>query len=124
MCKVTDHFYSAVRRLTGDGPVKQRLAAAYTENLEMLAGSDVPESVRGQFQRLQKAMNSMKPLRSESPAVASVRKMSPADATRHAVSIVAMFSEMVRVKATGERVHSVSNGEAKEANPVAPAALN
>ncbi|RMF98361.1 MAG: hypothetical protein D6727_03070 [Gammaproteobacteria bacterium] len=111
MCQFTDRFYSAVRRLAGDGTVKQRLLAAYIENLEMLPEAEVPESIRPRLETLRQAMHAVKPLRGESPAAASVRKMSPADATRHAGAIVAMFSELVRVKATGERLGSSKNGD-------------
>ncbi len=115
MCQFTDHFYSAVRRLAGDGTVKERLLAAYTENLEMLPDTDVPASIRPRLETLRQAMHAVKPLRGESPAAASVRKMSPADASRHAGSIVAMFSELVRVKSTGERLGSDRNGDSEPA---------
>ncbi len=102
MCQFTNNFYSAVRCLAGNGPVKQRLLSAYTENLEMLREADAPEQIRERLLKLRTAMHSVKPLSFESAAAASVRKMSKADAAQHALNIVAMFSELVRVKATGE----------------------
>ncbi len=104
MCQLSDNFYSAVRALAADGPIKSRLARAYTDNLAILAEEDVPESIRPRFLVLRQAMKMVKPTGTEDPVTASVRKMSAAEASRYAASIVAMFSELVRVKATGERV--------------------
>ena len=36
MCQISDRFFSAVRTLSGDGPIKQRLVSAYQEHLEDL----------------------------------------------------------------------------------------
>lgn len=113
MCQLSDNFYSAVRALAGDGSVKDRLATAYTQNLEMLAEEAIPETIRPRFEELRKAMHSIEPMTTESPVTASVRKMAPTEASRHAASIVAMFSELVRVKDTGERLHE-SNGDARD----------
>jgi hypothetical protein len=104
MCQLSDKFYAAVRTLAGDGPIKVRLMSAYCENLESLSEDDIPESIRQRFELLRRAMHFVKPNFSESVVFASVRKMSAADATRHAAHIVAMFSELVRVKSTGERI--------------------
>ena len=58
--------------------------------------------------------------------VASVRKMSPGEAAGCASLIVAMFSELVRVKATGERLGVVSHDreERVNGNGPDPATLN
>ena len=106
MCQFTDHFYSAVRRLSGDGPVKQRLLSAYCENLELLPEKDIPESIHEKFESLRKAMHCSKPINGETSAVASVRKMSIAEAVRHTTAIVVMFSELVIAKTTGEKIGS------------------
>lgn len=104
MCQFTDRFYSAVHTLSGDGAVKRRLLSAYKDNLETLPDGDVPAHIREKFQRLRQAMSSAKPIGKECSVVASVRKMSAVDATSFAADIVAMFSELVRAKSTGERV--------------------
>ena len=117
MCQFTDHFYAAVRRLAGDGTVKERLLSAYTENLELLPEQDIPDSIRERFDTLRSAMHSAKPINGETPAVASIRKMAVGDATRHAKTIVAMFSELVRVKATGERLGKNKNGDQIKRKP-------
>lgn len=104
MCQFSNKFLAAVRTLAADGPIKQRLIAAYTENLALLTEDDIPESIRARFELLRQKLHSVKPLSTESTIVASVRKMSVNDASRCATSIVIMFSELVRVKSTGERL--------------------
>lgn len=107
MCQLSNKFFSAVRTLSGDGPIKRRLANAYTDNLELVQEDDIPEIIRTKFVTLRRAMHSTKPAnRKESPVYASIRKMSGIEAGRHSKAIVAMFSELVRVKATGERLTS------------------
>ena len=104
MCQFSDKFYAAVRTLSGDGPIKQRLATAYGENLELINDDEIPEGIRPRFELLRRTMHTAKPIGQESPVIASVRKMSAADAAGCASLIVAMFSELVRVKSTGERL--------------------
>lgn len=104
MCQFTDRFYSAVRTLAGDGAVKPRLLSAYRDHLQSLPDNDVPESIRASFESLRLAMKAAQPIGSECEVVASVRKMSAGDAAGLAAGIVAMFSELVRAKSTGERV--------------------
>ena len=126
MCQFTDRFYSAVHTLAGDGAVKQRLLSAYKDNLETLPEKDVPDHIRECFQRLRQAMTAAQPIGKECSVVASVRKMSATDATSFAADIVAMFSELVRVKATGERVRVAAPVEQREGTSASPShiALN
>ncbi len=104
MCQISDRFFSAIRTLSGDGPIKQRLVGAYKEYLEDLREEQVPESIRQKFESLRQAMTTVGPANGESAVHASVRKMSPVDAQRYATSILLMLSELVRVKGSGERV--------------------
>jgi len=106
MCHVADKFYAAVRTLTTDAPVKQRLICAYVDHLESLAEDDVPEAIQPRFAALRQAMTAVPPTEKETAVQVSVRKMSPAEAGRFTRSILAMFAELVRVKATGERLNS------------------
>ncbi len=109
MCHVADKFYAAVRALTNDGSVKQRLICAYGDHLEALAEDDVPDAIRARFAALRQAMNAVPATEKETAVQVSVRKMSPADAGRFTLSILAMFAELVRAKATGERLGSGSS---------------
>jgi hypothetical protein len=104
MCQISDRFFSAVRTLTGDGPIKQRLVSAYKEHLEDLHEDQVPDSIRPKFDSLRQALTAVGPANGESAVHASVRKMSPVDAQRFATSILLMLSELVRVKGSGERL--------------------
>lgn len=116
MCHVADKFYAAVRTLTTDGPVKQRLICAYVDHLESLAEEDVPEAIRPRFESLRQAMNAVPPTEKETAVQVSVRKMSLPEAGRLSRSILAQFAELVRVKNTGERLNSGEGGKAPAFN--------
>lgn len=94
MHKHTDLFYSAVRTLSGAGPLKKRLVTAYDDNLAHLLAEELPQNIRPNFEQLRVTMFSVKPLGSESPVLATVRKMSTAEANRCANLIVKMFREL------------------------------
>jgi hypothetical protein len=88
-------FAEAVDALIADGPVKQRLANAYAQHLADLADADLPAALRREFGELQAAMNRMAPAGSETRVRASVQKMSPAEATGHAATIVKLYVELL-----------------------------
>lgn len=104
MCQFSDKFYTAVSTLSGGGPIKTRLIAAYGDNLDLIADEDVPDIIQPRFESLRAKMHAIKPLTGESPVLAAVRKMSATEAALCAGHIVTMFSELVRVKTTGERL--------------------
>lgn len=99
----SDKFYSAVRTLAGNGPIKKRLISAYGDNLAHLPSEELPEIIRQRFDRLRRSMHSVKPLGAESAVLATVRKMSTTDANLCANQIVAMFSELARAKGDNEQ---------------------
>lgn len=115
MFPFSDNFLSAVRILAGAGPIKKRLILAYTDYLGPMPKFDMPESIRPQFEALWRAMHSAKPILLENPVVASVRKMSTAEADRCAASIVTMFSELIRDKVTGEPLQLARRAESQNA---------
>jgi len=112
MCQVADRFYAAVRTLSGDGPLKQRLIAAYVDHLECLGEDAVPEAIRPRFEALRKAMAAVPPTEKETAVQVSVRKMSQAEAARLTRSVLAMFAELVRVKGSGERLNGTEGPRA------------
>jgi hypothetical protein len=91
---VAQKFAEAVQALVGDGPVKQRLASAYSEHLADLTENELPAGSRQDFADLQTAMTRYAPVGKETRVRASVQKMSPADASRHAATIVKLYVEL------------------------------
>jgi esterase/lipase superfamily enzyme len=110
MYQHSDKFYAAVRALSGNGPIKKRLTSAYDDNLAHLPVEELPENIRPRFEKLRRTMLAVKPLGTESPVLATVRKMSKVDANRCANQIVAMFSELERGKGSSKRLDQPSTG--------------
>ncbi len=94
MCPLVQRFAEAVRTLIGDGPIKQRLTQAYAENLADLADSELPMALRTDFADLQVALNRVPPAGNETRVRASVQKMSPAEASDHAATIVKLYVDL------------------------------
>lgn len=87
----TRRFAAAVETLIGDGPIKQRLAGAYAVHLAELTDADLPPGLRRDFGELQAAITRVAPVGQETRVHASVRKMSPSEATGHAATIVKLY---------------------------------
>ena len=92
-----DRFYAAVSVLAGHGHIKQRLIKAYEDNLGEISADELPVSVKQAFSDLKHQMHRVTPLNGEGPICASVRKMSVAEATECAVSVVGLFGEISRL---------------------------
>lgn len=88
-------FAAAVETLIGEGPVKQRLAAAYSLHLADLTDADLPSGLRRDFGDLQSAMTRVAPAGYETRVRASVQKMSAKDAAAHAATIVKLYVELM-----------------------------
>lgn len=87
-----ERFRDAVAVLAGGGPVKQRLADAYQQHLRDLDPEDLPRELRAPHAALVASLQCGPRIGTLDLVVASVRKMSEADAARHAQSIVHMFA--------------------------------
>lgn len=96
-----DRFYAALTVLAGHGHIKQRLIRAYEDNLEAIEDDELPASLHQAFSDLRESMYRVSPLKGESPVHASVRKMSPEDATECASRVVALFSELLKLREPG-----------------------
>lgn len=94
-CRVHD----AARCLAGDGPIKERLLEAWSGHIAQLDPQALPAQMRAAYLDTQFAFQSVRPQRGETPARASVRKMSVADAVRHAQLVVDLFAELARGRA-------------------------
>jgi hypothetical protein len=94
----------ATLRLSQDGPIKERLAEAYTSHLAEVQTDQLPETVRAQFGALCAAMQRERPQPRESQVRASVRKMSVHEASQYAALVVRVLVAMARADAGGPAV--------------------
>ncbi len=97
-----DRFYAAVSVLAGHGHIKQRLIKAYEDNLGEISEDELPGSLKKAFSDLKHQMHRVAPLNGEGPICASVRKMSVAEASECAVSVVSLYGELSRLDDGGE----------------------
>ena len=91
-----DRFYAAVSVLAGDGHIKQRLMRAYQDNLDDIIEEELPLDLKKSFAKLRKRMHRVAPLNGEGPICASVRKMSVNEASDCAVSVVSLYTQVIR----------------------------
>ncbi len=106
-----DRFLAAVSVLAGHGHIKQRLITAFEENLAALTEEDLPIALRQAFSDLRHQMHRVSPLNGEGPICASVRKMSVKEASECAVSIVSLYSEVMRLSDGSQAVLPLSAQE-------------
>ena len=97
MTNHVERFYAALTVLAGHGHIKQRLINAYEEHLDGIDEDDLPIAMQQAFADLRQSMHRVTPLHGESAVCASVRKMSPQDASECASHVVALFSELSRL---------------------------
>jgi hypothetical protein len=90
-----ERFAAAVQVLIADGPIKQRLAAAYSQHLADVSDAELPPALRRDFAELQAAISRVAPVGHETRARASVQKMSPREASDHAATILKLYVELV-----------------------------
>lgn len=97
-----DNFLAAVSVLAGHGHIKQRLIAAYEDNLAHIDEQDLPIPVKQSFADLRRLMNRVPPLNGEGPICASVRKMSVEEANQCAQLMVDLYGDMIRHSDSGQ----------------------
>ena len=112
-----DRFYAAVSVLAGHGHIKQRLIKAFEENLVEINDDELPIAVKQNFSDLKHQMHRVTPLNGEGAICASVRKMSVAEASDCAVSIVALYREISRLGASGQTILPLEGKEPKVVPP-------
>lgn len=96
MSYLAERFEAAVSALVAEGPVKQRLTAAYSEHLDDLETSELPANLRSAFKSLHSALHEVHPMGREPSVKATIRKMSSNEAGCHAGTIVMLYAELVR----------------------------
>src|ERR1700687_2842041 len=98
--------HAATLELVGSASIKQRLNAAYSNQLQYLTLLDLPEELRPRFQELSDSLQTVRPLPGETPVQATVRKMSPAEADRCAAGIgelLGAVAEWARLQGAARR---------------------
>ena len=98
MTQPVDRFRAALLVLAGNGRIKQRLTKCYEEYLSDIDDDELPIALKQTFADLRQSMQSVAPLNGESAVRASVRKMSPRDASERASEIVMLFGELTRMR--------------------------
>jgi hypothetical protein len=98
MTNHVERLHAALTVLAGHGHIKQRLIKAYEDNLVSIDEDDLPIAVKKSFAHLRRQMHSVTPLNGEGPICASVRKMSFAEASECAASVVTLFGTLSRLQ--------------------------
>ncbi|MBK6598181.1 MAG: hypothetical protein IPG25_09960 [Proteobacteria bacterium] len=97
MTSTIEKFASATHLLVRSGSIKDRLDAAYRQCLTDVDQADLPRDLREDFARFCSSMCSVRPAsKSEDSLRATIRKMSPDDADRHADAVVKMYAALSR----------------------------
>jgi hypothetical protein len=98
MPQIVERFEAAMQTLLGDGPVKSRLGAAYSAYLEDLRQVELPIAGMADFNALHSAMHSAGPVGRLSPVAASIQKMSSAEASSHACTILRLYTGLLAMQ--------------------------
>ncbi len=100
MTNHVDRFHAALTVLAGHGHIKQRLITAYEDHLNDINEDELPIATQEAFADLRRSVHCVSPLNGESAVCASVRKMSPEDASECASQVVSLFAELSRMRDT------------------------
>ena len=104
MSELTMRLEAAVHALMDDGPIKRRLVTAYVNSLEDLTPVMLPSEASETFMQLQEALNVVDPAGRASRVQASVQKMSQADASAHARTILELYRLVVLAARRGDHL--------------------
>lgn len=91
------HFAAATELLAGSGSVKDRLLAAYYNELSQLDVTSLPYELRGDYSLWYAKMHRERPLRGEDAVRATLRKISGAEADRLAQLLVRISLRMMQI---------------------------
>ena len=117
MPNYVDRFEAALTVLAGHGHIKQRLMNAYEDHLSDIDEDELPIATKQAFADLRRSVHCVSPLRGESPVCASVRKMSPQDASECASHVVSLFAELSRMRDIGSVCVPRDEGEKPRVPP-------
>jgi hypothetical protein len=118
-------LHAATLELVGSAPIKQRLSAAYSNQLRFIENEELPDELRGRFQEIASALQSVKPLPGETAVQATVRKMSPAEADRCATMIVELLGELgelvqAQLQAANRAPRDKRDSDSRDSDTVVP----
>jgi hypothetical protein len=117
MTNHVDRLYAALTVLAGHGHIKQRLIKAYEDHLVDIDEDELPIAMKQAFVDLRQSMRRVAPLRGESAVCASVRKMSPEDASECAAHVVALYGELSRLRDDTPAALSLNEGDTPRVPP-------
>jgi len=117
MTNHVDRFYAALTVLAGNGHIKQRLIKAYEEHLDGIDEDELPVAIKQRFTDFRQSMQRVSPLHGESAVCASVRKMSPEDASECASHVVAFYGELSRLPDENPVALPIGDGETPRVPP-------
>jgi hypothetical protein len=89
-------LHAAALELAKGTPLKQRLATIFSKYLTQLEPADLPAPMRADIRALLEAFESVAPLRGESAAQATIRKMSVEQAEELAARVVTLYGQLAR----------------------------
>lgn len=88
----------AIIVLTSHENAKTRLTNAWVDRLDSLSAEDLPDSIREQFKTMRDKLMTRQPVNGEHPIVATIRKMSPMEASGYGQDIVNMYIKLVNAE--------------------------
>jgi len=98
MTNHVDRFHAALSVLAGHGHIKQRLVRAFEDYLVNIHEDEMPIGLRQSFADLRHQMQNVIPSNGEGSICASVRKMSLAEASECAASVVTLYGQVSRLQ--------------------------
>lgn len=86
------------------GTIQERLGSAYADSLIRLRGveNQIPDEIRGDFEKLGKELNREEAKADEGTITATMRTMGADEATRHAETILHMFDTVAKMDPLNE----------------------
>lgn len=92
MMTAWQRLYAATRELVTSAPIKYRLTEAFCRHLIHVDVAELPVSVRSSLIELSAQLQAATPLRGESAAQATIRKLSDQQAQHYAQQIVELWA--------------------------------
>ncbi len=97
MTDLNGRLEAAVLSLTGQGPIKDRLSAAYCSYLQDIPAAELP-ALGAEFGAMIAALHRAEALPGEDVVRASVRKLSNKEACDYAELVVRLYGALARLK--------------------------